>query len=64
MTTEALEALGATLNFIGIWLNLLDQNYEVRCGMWNKTIKDMFKQIPTTMIKTLSQKQKLHKLMT
>ena len=26
MTTEALEALGATLNFIEIWLKLLDQN--------------------------------------
>ena len=63
MTTESLEALGATLNFIEIWLNLLDQNYEVRCGMWNKTMKEMFKQISTTMTKTLSQK-KLHKLMT
>ena len=29
-TTEALEALGATLNFIDIWLQLLDQNFDVR----------------------------------
>ena len=30
MTTEALEALGATINFIQIWIKLLDHNYEVR----------------------------------
>ena len=34
VTTEALESLGATLNFIEIWLKLLDHNYEVRCGMY------------------------------
>ena len=30
VTTEALEALGATLNFIDIWLKLLYKNYEAR----------------------------------
>ena len=38
-TTEALEALGATTNFIEIWIKLLEENYEVRCGMYNKTMK-------------------------
>ena len=57
MTTEELESLGATLNFIKIWLKLLDQNYEVRCGMYNKSMKYMFNQIPTTMTEPLSPKQ-------
>ena len=56
VTTEELEAQGATLNFIDIWLKMLDYNYEVRYGMYNKAMKDMFKQIPTTMTKPLSPK--------
>ena len=42
-TTESLEALGATLNFIEIWLKLLAKNYEVRCIMYNKYMKEMLK---------------------
>ena len=30
---EGIEALGGTLNFIEIWLKLLDNNYEVICEM-------------------------------
>ena len=30
ITTEALEALGATINFIDIWITLLDDNYDAR----------------------------------
>ena len=63
-TTEALEALGATLSFIDIWLKLLEDNYGIISGMYNKSDKDMFKKIPTTMSKPLSQKQKVWKLMT
>ena len=58
MTTEALEALGDTLNFIEIGIKLLDQKYEVRCGMYNKAMKYMFKQIPTTMTKPIIQEKK------
>ena len=43
VTTESLEALGSTLNFIEIWIKLLNHNYEVRCGMYNKATKEMFK---------------------
>ena len=43
MTTEALEALCATIIFIEIWLKLLDQNYELICVMYNKAMKEMFK---------------------
>ena len=56
--------MGDTLNFIEIWLKLLKYNYEVRFGMYNKAMKDIFKKIPTTMIKALSPKQKDQKLMT
>ena len=63
-TTEALEALGATLSFIDIWLKLLEDNYGIISGMYNKSDKDMFKKIPTTMSKPLSQKQKFQKLIT
>ena len=38
-TTEALEAFGATINFIEIWLKILEENYEVICGMYNKAMK-------------------------
>ena len=56
--------MGDTLNFIEIWIKLLDRNYELICGIYNKSIKEMFKQIPTTMTEPLSQRQKVQKLMT
>ena len=55
--------MGATLNFIAIWLKLLDHKYEVRCGMYNKAMKWMFKQIHTSMTEPLIPKEKVHKLM-
>ena len=42
----------------------MDHKYEVRCGMYNKYVKEMFKQRPTTMTEPLSPKQKVQKLMT
>ena len=30
VTKEALEALGTTLNFIDIWIKLLEDNYDAR----------------------------------
>ena len=30
-TIKTLEALGATFNFIDIWLKLLRENYDARC---------------------------------
>ena len=62
-TTEALEALGDTLNFIDIWLKLFHWNYEVRCGMYNRAMKNIFQKIPTIKLKPLSQGQNFHKLM-
>ena len=56
--------MGATLNIIDIWLKPLKDNYEIRSEMYNKYMKDIFKQIPLTMIKSLSSKQKVQKLTT
>ena len=43
-TTKALKLLGATLNFIGIWLKLFLDNYDTRCDTYVNAIKEMFKQ--------------------
>ena len=64
MTTESLEALGDTINFIEIWLKLLDENYDAIRVAYITAMKDIFKQIPTTMTKPLIPRQKLLKLMT
>ena len=49
VTTEALESLGATLNFIEIWIKLLDKNYDARRIAYITAMKYIFKKIPTTM---------------
>ena len=56
--------MGANTNFIGIWIKLLEENYELRYIIYNKAMKEMIKQIPTKMSKQLSPKQKVLKLMT
>ena len=63
MTIEALEALCATLNFIDIWIKLLEENYDARCVAYITSMKEMFKQITTTMTKPLIPKQKVQKHM-
>ena len=64
MIAEALESLGATLNFIEIWLKLLDDYYDARRVAYSTDMKEMFKQITTTMTKPLSTRNKVQKLMT
>ena len=64
VTTEALEALGATINFIDNWLKLLEKNYDARHEAYITAMKEMFKKIPLTMIKALTPKQKVQRLMT
>ena len=63
-TTEALEALCTTLNFIDIWLKLFEENHDAIRVAYITAMKDMFKQIHITMIKALTQEQKFQKLMT
>ena len=64
MTIEKLEALGATITFIEIWIKLLDDNYGARRVVYSTAMKYTFNRIPTNMNKPLSSKQKVHKLMT
>ena len=64
MTIKALEALGDTLNSVENWLKLLDHTCEVRCGMYNNAMEEIFKQIPITMTKALTPKRKFRKLVT
>ena len=64
MTTEALEALGDTYNFIDIWLQLLEENYDARRAEYITAMKEMFKQIHLAMFKALTPKQKFQRLMT
>ena len=62
VTTEALEALGASLNFIEIWIELLDNNYDAICVAYSTDMKEMFKKIPTTVTKSLNLRKKVQKL--
>ena len=63
-STEALEALCVTLNFINCWIKQFDHNYEVRFGMYNKAMRKMFQKIATIKSKSLNQGKKLQKLLT
>ena len=54
--------MGSTLNFIDIWLKLLEDNYEARSVACITSMKEIFKQIHITMIKAITQKQKVQKL--
>ena len=37
-TTKILEALGATINFIDLWLKLFRENYNYRCDAYKQII--------------------------
>ena len=63
-TTKALKELVATLNFIDIWLKLFVENYDARYVAYINAMKEMFKKVPQTMIKSINPKQKVQKLMT
>ena len=56
--------MGATINFIGIFLKLLDENYGHIRVTYSKAMKDMYKQITKTTTKKVSPRQKVQKLMT
>ena len=62
VTTKELEALVSTLNFIDIWLKLLEENYDARPVAYITAMKEMFKQIPLNMIKALTPKKKSRSL--
>ena len=47
-TTKTLEALGATINSIDIWLKLFRKIFNARCDAYINNMKYMFRQIPQT----------------
>ena len=55
--------MGDTLNLIENWLKILDNNYDARRVAYSTDMKDVFKQIPLKMIKSLTPKQKAQKHM-
>ena len=55
--------MGATLNLIDIWIKPLKENYDTRCVAYITAMKNIFNQIPLTMIKAITPKQKVQKLM-
>ena len=48
--------MGATFNFIDIWIKLLEENYDARGVVYNTAMEEMLK-IPKMITKPLSQKQ-------
>ena len=63
-TIKTLEALGATFNFIDIWLKLLRENYCARSESYINDMKYMFIQIPQNVEIALTPKETIQKLMT
>ena len=53
VTTETLEALSDTIYFIDIWIKLWEEKYGIRRVAHITAMKQMFKQIPQTIIKAL-----------
>ena len=62
-TIKTFEALGATINFIDIWLKLPRETFDARCEAYINAMKLMFMQIPQTVKIALTYKQKIQKFM-
>ena len=63
-TIKTLEALGANINFIDIWLKLLRKNYCARSESYSIAMEEMFNQIPQIFGRALTSIVKKSKLMT
>ena len=61
-TLKTLDSLGATFNFIDIWLQLLRENYFARSESYSISMKEMFKQIPQNVEKALTSREKKSKI--
>ena len=55
---KTLESLGATFNFIDIWLKLLRENYCARSESYINAMEEMFMQIPQNVERSLTSKEK------
>ena len=56
--TKALEELGATINFIDIWIQLFLGDYNPRCDTYINTMREMLNQIHQTMKKAITPNKK------
>ena len=63
-TVKKLKSLGATFNFIGIWLKLLGENCCARTESHNNAMEETFNQIPKNVERALTSSEKNQKLMT
>ena len=57
-TIKTLESLGATFNFINIWLKLLRESYCARSESYINAMEEMFMQIPQNVERSLTSKEK------
>ena len=53
-TVKELKSVGATFNFIDIWLHLLRENYFYRSESYSIAMEEMFKQIPQNVERALT----------
>ena len=58
-TVKALNSLGATFNFIDIWLHNFCNNYFVRSESYTVAMVEMFKTIPQNFGKPLTTGEKI-----
>ena len=63
-TVKALESLGATFNFIDIWLHNFCDNYFDQSESYTVAMVEMFKTIPQNVEKPLTTREKNQKLIT
>ena len=63
-TIKTLDSLGATFNFIDIWLKLLRGNYCARSESYINAMEDTFKQISQHFVRALTSREKIPKPMT
>ena len=57
-TIKALKSLGATFNFIEIWLKLLRENYCAKSGSYRNAMEELFKKKPQNVERSLTSKEK------
>ena len=58
-TVKQLKSLGATFNFIDIWLKLLRKNYIDQSESYRIAMEEMFKQIPQSFERALTSRKKI-----
>ena len=57
-----MKLLGATFNFIDLWLHFFRENYFDRSESYSIAMKEIFKQIPQNVEKALTSREKESKI--